>query len=152
VACIKSRDGGDVLPEEFITEKQADDEADRLMALTVTPECPQGRKYYSFKTDKEVMGADEIAATETMFLLTCEVCNGEWGELVHHTLHKNIDGAKEKQAKSVDPKDLKAALAAAGGREDTVNKWEEKDDHVWEFRTGSWGYVVWKIRPLKVLA
>lgn len=78
-----------------------------------------------------------------MYLLTCGMCNGEYCETAHHSLHSSAELAKEAHLRLLNPEHLKG--------EDAGNKWEPSiGGDTEEFRTGNWGYIVWNIRPLEV--
>lgn len=77
-----------------------------------------------------------------VYILTCEYCNGEYGEAVHLSVHVNLEDAKQTQADNTPYGHLKG--------EDAPNEWRQEKPGVWQFRTGNWGYIVWKIRQVTV--
>lgn len=131
------QEGQPPLLTEYKTKEEAETEAKRLDVET-------GKKHEVWSADRWAVLEEEEKATATMYLLTREDCNGEYGTVAHRSLHGSIDGAKAVQARLVDPIDLKG--------EDAQNEWHpyEYEKDVLQFRTGNWGYVVWEIRPLKV--
>lgn len=124
---------------EYPTPELAEAEAKRL-------EIENSHPYDVHHMDRMVELPEELASKVTMYLLTCEICNGEYGTISYRSLHSSLDGAKAIHQKVMNPEDLKG--------EDAINEWRE-DQHekgVIEFRTGNWGFVVWEIRELKLLA
>ena len=81
-----------------------------------------------------------------IYLLTCDQCNGEYCETTHFSAYSSIElSKKEHWDKYLDHKMLKG--------EDASNEWKENefgDKDILEFRTGNWGYVVWKIRKIQL--
>lgn len=125
-------------PEEFATKQDANYAIEKYFDN-------DGSEYQVAEFDRFVESKEEQAATQTVFLLTCENCNGEYGEECHYSIHQSLEGAKETHAKLINPEDLKC--------KDAVNKWRPLlyGKNGFEFRTGNWGYVCWEIRPVKLL-
>ena len=90
--------------------------------------------------EKEI--TEEFGPAKTIFLLTLEMANGEYSEFEHFSAHGTVESAKGLQAKLLNPEHLKG--------EDAINKWEECrfEPGAFEFRTGNWGFVAWKIKPI----
>ncbi len=125
-------------PEHYATEAEANAEANRL-SLEHT------HHFDTFSDSKWVESEEEKKSAKTLYLLTCEACNGEYGNVEHRTIHESVEGAKTLCATLVTPEDLKG--------EDAINEWHESKYHPGElkFRTGNWGFIVWEIRPLKLI-
>lgn len=77
-----------------------------------------------------------------VFLLRCEICNGEYGETSHLSVHATKDSALDTFKKSLDPNHLKG--------QDASNEWKPASDDPNKevFRTGTWGYVVWTLQAM----
>lgn len=131
-------DEDELLPDEFPTREAADVAAKRL-------EVETGRGVDVLGDSRWVESEQEKASKTTLYLLTCEMCNGEYGSVVHRTIHESVEGAKKYHTGVLNPEDLKG--------EDAINEWREDKNEpgTLEFRTGSWGFVVWEIRPLKLI-
>ena len=77
-----------------------------------------------------------------IYILHCEQCNGEYGEITHESAYSSLEKAQAGQAKLVTPEALKG--------EGAINKWQKDGDDKWIFRTGNWGYQIWSIAWLLV--
>ena len=78
-----------------------------------------------------------------LYLLTREVANGEYTQFDHWSLHNTEKEAQDEALDNITPKELKS--------EGSINKWEMTyESGVKEFRTGNWGFIVWKVRTLTI--
>lgn len=79
-----------------------------------------------------------------VYLLEYETCNGEYCETRYKQVYSSEEKAKAAFEKLLDPELLKG--------EDAINEWRAKEGQpdVQEFRTGNWGFCVWRITKLTV--
>lgn len=90
-----------------------------------------------------------------VFILTCEQCNGEYGEQTYCSAHSTLDKAKEQHSKVVNPKHLEIASTPEEPDRpipEYYNTWKdaEYEPDAIKFQTGNWGFVVWQIKKLSV--
>lgn len=86
----------------------------------------------------------------SLYLLQGESCNGEYGTIVHQSLHLTGLGAMSFCKTQVTQADLEAA--AKDGRDTFYNQWRSSAGKpgVIEFRTGLWGYKTWTIEEIRI--
>jgi hypothetical protein len=125
---------------EFKTHEEAEVEAKRL-------EVETGVEHFVYDDARYVLTPEEQASLITVYMLSGESCNGEYCSTFHRTLHTSLEDAKAMHAKMLNQELLKG--------EGAINEWRDKEysgePGVLEFRTGNWGYVVFEIRPLKLI-
>lgn len=91
----------------------------------------------------------------SVFLLTREDCNGEYGTEGHCSVWTSEALAKAAHARLVRPYGKDPARVTERDPEDTADYydkwlWSEYKRGVQEFRTGRWGYTVWTLREMPV--
>ena len=78
------------------------------------------------------------------FLLSRKECDGECCEITYYSLHSSLEAAQDKQKELLKPSHFYAKEAP--------NEWQKSkyEDNVWEFPTGSRGWVIWEVRELEL--
>ena len=79
-----------------------------------------------------------------VWILEYEECNGEYGERLYI-------GAFSSEKKAMGAFDVLLDKELLKG-EDAINEWrtDENDPNIQEFRTGNWGFCIWKLSKLKL--
>jgi hypothetical protein len=78
----------------------------------------------------------------SIWLLEYEICNGEHCERTYAGVFTTELEARQAFDKLLDKKLLEG--------EDAVNEWQPAGDGRQEFRTGAWGFHVWKLREMEL--